>query len=148
MFLVEDIVPGTGSSNPRNLVNVNGTLFFTADGPDGVEMWRSDGRPGGTRIVDDLEAGSASSSPGQYTPMPLRPGTDVFFTAYTNDDGTELRILRNLRPTADAGADVTITEGETVTLSAVGPRTRTAIPLPTSGWSRRAGLSRTRPLFP
>ena len=34
----------TGSSNPRDLTNVGGTLFFTADdGTHGHELWRSDG---------------------------------------------------------------------------------------------------------
>jgi hypothetical protein len=50
--LVSDINPGTGSSVPSVLTNVNGTLFFSADdGSSGRELWRSDGdrRGYGTR---------------------------------------------------------------------------------------------------
>jgi ELWxxDGT repeat protein len=118
--LVEDIAPGPDSSNPRNPIHVNGTLFFTANGPEGAEMWRSDGLPGGTHLVADIEDGPSPSSPSQYTPFFIAAGSQVYFTAYTGDDGTELRVLRNLRPFADAGPDVSIASGETATLNASG----------------------------
>ena len=39
-YLVKDIYPGTGSSSPYYLTNVNGTLFFGADdGSHGRELW-------------------------------------------------------------------------------------------------------------
>jgi ELWxxDGT repeat protein len=48
-----------------NLVNVNGTLFFTAwDEINGTELWKSDGTPAGTMLVKDI-------SPGVQKPYPL-----------------------------------------------------------------------------
>jgi ELWxxDGT repeat protein len=42
--LVKDIRPGSASSNPHSLTNVNGTLFFVANnGTHGHELWKSDG---------------------------------------------------------------------------------------------------------
>lgn len=38
-YLVKDIWPGSDGSHPGDLVNVNGTLFFTAsDGARGFEL--------------------------------------------------------------------------------------------------------------
>src|SRR5262245_14863648 len=59
--LVKDInplgVPAQGSS-PRNMVTINGTLFFTAnDGVHGEELWRSDGTEAGTALVNDTFLG-------------------------------------------------------------------------------------------
>src|SRR4051812_42691433 len=43
-LLVRDIRPGTKSSNPSQLTDVNGALYFTADdGIHGEELWKSDG---------------------------------------------------------------------------------------------------------
>ncbi|MBA2227306.1 hypothetical protein [Thermogemmata fonticola] len=40
-YRMVDINP-SGSANPRNLINVNGTLFFCADdGSHGTELWRT-----------------------------------------------------------------------------------------------------------
>ena len=53
--LVADINPGTGSSYPRYLTNVNGTLFFSAnDGTHGYELWESNGTAAGTVLVKDI----------------------------------------------------------------------------------------------
>jgi ELWxxDGT repeat protein len=90
--LVKDIAPGgswvtTGSfyygyftyyvpnsSNPGNLTNVNGTLFFTADnGTHGQELWKSDGTAAGTVMVADIRPGSSNNS---------------YVTDLTNVDGT------------------------------------------------------------
>jgi ELWxxDGT repeat protein len=86
-FLVKDINPGTGNSNPTNLVNVNGTLFFTASTPGlGVELWRSDGTAAGTVLVKDVVAGTGSSNPAQLTNV---NGT-LFFTVDDGVNGREL----------------------------------------------------------
>ena len=95
--MVKDIFPGASSgyyggshphsSNPRNLTNVNGTLFFTADdGANGVELWKSDGTAAGTVLVKDIVADGDSSSPAGLTNV---NGT-LFFAA---DDGTYGREL-------------------------------------------------------
>ena len=40
-MLVQDLHPGSPDSNPANLTNVNGTLFFTADdGVHSTELWK------------------------------------------------------------------------------------------------------------
>lgn len=46
----------------RNLTDVNGTLFFTAeDGIHGRELWKSNGTPAGTVLVKDIAPGSANA---------------------------------------------------------------------------------------
>ena len=48
--LVRDIRPGQDNAVPDRYVNVNGTLFFTADdGINGRELWKSDGGPPAAR---------------------------------------------------------------------------------------------------
>ena len=42
--LVKDIVPGSVGSNPSNLINLNGTLFFSAQGALGRATGRVEGR--------------------------------------------------------------------------------------------------------
>jgi ELWxxDGT repeat protein len=98
VFEVEDIFPG-GSSTPTDLMTVNGalqqspTLYFVADdGTAGAEVWRSDGTPGGTALVQDVDAGSASSAPGGLTRVsgvPFATG-QLFFAATDPTDGREL----------------------------------------------------------
>ena len=87
------INPGAASSDPSGLTSINGTLFFQAnDGSNGAELWRSDGTPAGTRIVEDaiagggLSPGAASSSP---TALANANGT-LYFAADDGTDGVEL----------------------------------------------------------
>jgi ELWxxDGT repeat protein len=84
---VADLNPGSGRSNPANLTNVNGVLFFTAnDGADSTELWKSGRAAAGTVMVADIEPGSANSSPLWLTDL---NGT-LFFSAA---DGTHHREL-------------------------------------------------------
>ena len=39
---VKDINPGSSYSSPQNLTDVNGTLFFSAQDPEGRELWKFD----------------------------------------------------------------------------------------------------------
>jgi len=69
--MVKDIIPGPGSGIEflgiffgynTQLMDFNGTLFFAAtNGMNGVELWKSDGTPGGTTMVKDIWPGPNSS---------------------------------------------------------------------------------------
>jgi ELWxxDGT repeat protein len=60
--LVKDIVPGTESSSPTNLTDVNGTLYFTVTSPTGAEsLWTSDGTGAGTKILGALPGATSVS---------------------------------------------------------------------------------------
>jgi len=85
--LVKDIRPGPNSSGAQNLIDVNGTLFFIADdGTSGVELWRSDGTPGGTVLVKDINPGAGESVPIWFANL---NGT-LFFDANDGTNGHEL----------------------------------------------------------
>jgi len=90
--LVKDTRPGhsggiqgsfRGGGPGPQLANVGGKLYFTAnDGRHGFELWRSDGRVRGTRMVKDIHPGAASSYPLRVTPS---SGAPVFY--FVADDG-------------------------------------------------------------
>jgi len=49
------------TASPDWLTDINGTLFFAADdGTTGIELWRSDGTPEGTKLVKDIYPGPPS----------------------------------------------------------------------------------------
>ncbi len=92
--MVKDIVPimtanPTGwfwGSNPLNLVNNNGTLFFTAnDMVSGQEIWISDGTADGTKLLADLTGDAGSSHPENLTAI----GGRVFMSAMSEAMGRE-----------------------------------------------------------
>ena len=59
--LVKDINP-YNSSNPSDLTDVNGRLFFTADdGVHGTELWSTNGTAKGTTMAKDISPGYGSS---------------------------------------------------------------------------------------
>ena len=61
---------------------IDGVAYFAAnDGTDGDELWRTDGTPGGTSMVNDIDPGPAGSSPQELTDL---NGT-LYFVAH---DGT------------------------------------------------------------
>lgn len=79
-FLVKDInttqavrepLEDEPSSNPHDFTVLDGVVYFVAadvfdsygEGPNGVELWCSDGTPGGTALVKDIWPGPGSSQP-------------------------------------------------------------------------------------
>ncbi|HEV7732638.1 MAG TPA: ELWxxDGT repeat protein [Candidatus Binatia bacterium] len=77
-----------GGSNPGEMLNADGTLYFSANGGDtGFELWRSDGTVLGTMLVKDIAIG------GDAWPMHLRQmNGDLYFSA---DDGTGPELWRS-----------------------------------------------------
>jgi ELWxxDGT repeat protein len=93
--LVKDIAPEIvsfpftfiRSSNPKNLVNVTGTLYFSAnDATHGYELWKSDGTDAGTTLVQDIQPGPGNSGPQALTNV----GGTLFFSANDGTTGYEL----------------------------------------------------------
>jgi ELWxxDGT repeat protein len=65
--MVKDMRP-VNPANPSNLINVGGTLFFTAFSAGfGTELWKSDGTAAGTVMVKDVNPGSGFSNPANLT---------------------------------------------------------------------------------
>src|SRR5262249_1690942 len=72
---------------PTGLVSAGRRAFLAAsDGVSGTELWSSNGRFSGTRMVRDIAPGTASSAPGNL----IRPGSLLFFSP---DDGVVGREL-------------------------------------------------------
>jgi ELWxxDGT repeat protein len=95
VVLIKDIYPGMESptfaysSMPSGFLIVGNTLYFTAnDGAHGYELWKSDGTPGGTVMIKDINPGGffSNSSPSWLTSGPLH----IYFTAKTDTYGEEL----------------------------------------------------------
>ena len=89
-FHVPSGYPGgdSGLSAPNNLIDVNGTLYFTAvDGSAGRSLWKSDGTESGTVMIADLDPNSLQAT----LQNPTAVGNTLFFTVYGDATyGTEL----------------------------------------------------------
>jgi ELWxxDGT repeat protein len=85
--MVKDIKSGAGNSNPQELVNFNGSLFFQAyDGVHGFELWKSDGTETGTIMLTDVDPGTDGSYPAHFVDV---NGT-LYFEANDGTAGYEL----------------------------------------------------------
>jgi large repetitive protein len=91
-FRVLDINTGPPSALADNkLIGAvfNNNIFFAANNGDNVfntEPWRSNGDPLGTRLVQDINAGSAASAPSYFTVV----GNTLFLAADNGLFGREL----------------------------------------------------------
>ena len=118
--LVKDIdptpfVPLTSSSSPKNLLNVDGTLFFMAnsDDADGAELWKSDGTTADTVMVKDIKS-ELLTPVYNFTAV----GDRLFFTFNDGVNGKELW-------TSDG------TSGGTVMVKDIQPGSESGLPGPT-----------------
>ena len=93
--LLGDLNPGQGSSVYFGFDRPNdnaiaapwgGFVFLADDGSHGLEVWKTDGTPGGTSLLKDVSAGVPSSSPHGLTAI----GGAVYFVATDPQNGTEL----------------------------------------------------------
>jgi ELWxxDGT repeat protein len=87
-ILVKDINPGTGSSMPHALADLNGVLYFAAGDADGTELWKSDGTEAGTVQVKDIIPGPNGSNPDFMTNI----NNVLYFNTYGGiwkSDGSE-----------------------------------------------------------
>ncbi len=97
--LVKDIYPGNGSSLTNSLISGSTFVaipdtqyaFFAAnDGVNGEELWTTDGTTLGTKMVADIDPGSASSSPSELRYLPISPFLPyIYFSADNGTDGRE-----------------------------------------------------------
>jgi ELWxxDGT repeat protein len=86
-YLVKDIHTWTQDSDPDELVEMNGELYFVADdGDHGLELWKSDGAESHTELVKDIHPGREGSSPSELTVM----NGELFFRADDGRYGVEL----------------------------------------------------------
>ncbi len=88
------LVAGSSESfySLRDLEDVNGTLFFTAENDlSGRELWRSDGTSTGTRMVADILPGKLSSNPSLLAEV----NDKLVFVATDKINGSELWISSN-----------------------------------------------------
>lgn len=88
--LLRDLAPGTVGSLPQGLLSTSaaasGRLFFRAFDPShGFELWQTDGTAAGTRRVQDLDPGLASSDPTELTVV----GDRLYFSADDGETGLE-----------------------------------------------------------
>jgi len=87
--LVKDINPGAANSNPQNMNNINGELFFSATTSTGTGLWKSDGTDAGTVLITDLDAASNSfANSGEMTAL----GNKAVFYFESSTAGREIWI--------------------------------------------------------
>jgi ELWxxDGT repeat protein len=103
-----------GASFERSVTVAQGTLFRLDDGIHGEELWITNGTPGGTRLVKDIQPGPLPSNINNLT---LVNGV-MFFRADDGANGFELwrsdgttdgtRMIANIGPGAESGSDISI----------------------------------------
>jgi ELWxxDGT repeat protein len=85
--MIKDINPGAGHSFPRELTNVNNTLFFSAyHSSTGYGLWKSNGTSAGTMLVKNLAPG-INSNPMENA---ISFQEKLFFQANDDSHGREL----------------------------------------------------------
>ena len=124
--IVKNISKGSQSSNPGELHNHRGTLFFSANnGRNGYEPWSSQGKSNTTQLFKDINNGKSSSFPSSFTTHK----TSLFFSADDGRKGAELWSSKGKENNTRIAADIyrgkgssspsdLLTQGNTLYLSA------------------------------
>ena len=86
-MIVKDINPGSANSNPVNMKNINGVLFFCATTSTGTGLWKSDGTEAGTVLITDLDPLSNNFA---LSDLMTQVGNKAYFTFETAATGREL----------------------------------------------------------
>jgi ELWxxDGT repeat protein len=98
---VTDVSLGQPSGDPRRLIDLNGTVYFSADdATNGRELWKSDSTAAGTKLVKDVNPNAATSKPSLLTEFK----DALFFWA---DDGTHSKELWRSDGTPDGTTRLT-----------------------------------------
>jgi ELWxxDGT repeat protein len=93
-FILKDINPGSGNSNPYQYVFFRGKVIFTASsfmgtGVNNSEIYITDGTQAGTYLLKDIQPGAPGSRPSGGA-MIEYPANKLLFTASDGVSGTEL----------------------------------------------------------
>ena len=85
--MVADIRPGSGNSNPADLIVFNDKLYFTASTPEyGFEMWEYDAQTNLAQIVADIWQGPNDGEPYYLTLF----NDKLYFAANNGLQGSEI----------------------------------------------------------
>jgi ELWxxDGT repeat protein len=87
VLLVEDLVPGAGSSSPNFLSAFEGKLYFQATTPaHGAELWTYDPNSGDLELFADIWEAGFGAQPAHLTAFQNK----LFFSAHNGMNGNEL----------------------------------------------------------
>ena len=101
--LVKNIRTKSQSSDPTELHNHRGGLFFSANnGRNGFEPWTTQGTKKSTKLFKDINKGRQSSSPSSFTTHK----TSLFFAADDGRKGSELWISNGKGNGTKLAADI------------------------------------------
>ncbi|MBY0477045.1 MAG: hypothetical protein K2Q24_05325 [Chitinophagaceae bacterium] len=88
-YMIKDINPGAGSSQPFQFVASHGKVYFQAsNAANNFELWATDGTEAGTYLVKDIFPGSTNN--GFPSAMIAKPGGNILFVATDGVSGVEL----------------------------------------------------------
>lgn len=110
--LVRKINPNGLGAKVDDFVNVEGTLYFTADdgNTSGREVWKTDGSLAGTVLLKDIYSGSKDANPLNLTAS----GSNLYFTADDGNKGRELWISQGTESSTKMVLDFNKTGGTSI----------------------------------
>jgi ELWxxDGT repeat protein len=114
---VTDINP-LGSSSPRSLYEINGSILFIADdGTGGSELWKTDGSINGTSLLIDIYPGEED---GAFSYHSERYNGELYFAGNDGENGIELwksdgtmegtKMVKDISPSGSRPQDMMATD--------------------------------------